>query len=826
MKKNVLFLMILLLSVWVSNGQQLKSKSGLTLPQPVCKASGKVEKSFIPPPESSLLKSVDPKCDIDVTYIGFSILAKNAFEYAVNIWESIIESDMTIRMKATWSSNLDSDVLGSCGPETYYANFTNAPYEDLYYPVAIAEKIANKELNGESRYDIVANFSSSIDWYYGTDGNTPDTQYDLVTVALHEIAHGLGFTGFFFVDNDLGVYGYYDYGDATSFDRLVVRSSGIQLLDTTAYPNQSSELASALQSAGLYAESPIAKASNNGTRPRLYAPTTFDDGSSVYHLNDNTYPTGNENSLMTHALGYGEAVHDPGPLARGIMEDIGWTNLIIHFDPIKDKEELQPVTFNVSFDSEYDIDSSALYVIYSTDEFQTLSDTLNLVSENSDGIFSATLSPGENTEIITYYIEARDVKDRVKYAPSLAPKEYYQVKFGPDTQSPSISHTPVDYFLKRGESLTISAEVSDNLGVDTVYVEYSINNVQQSPFGLPFVEDDTYFAEFPFNLETLSDGDSIHYKIYAIDSSLAKNMAQLPDSDESFAFRVEEIFDPVSSYENDFNSETSDFLISDFSIYTANNFEDGALHSPHPYESPGVDNEEYNYTTFLKRPIIIKESGSITFDEVVLVEPGESGSEYGDDDFWDYVIVEGSKDFGETWLELADGYDSGDNTVWKENYNTYILGQDSKTKGKSEWFENREISLVENQNFVDGDTILIRFRLYSDPYAAGWGWAIDNLRIQKPLAAGYTNLSEDDVLIYPNPFNSKINLKLTSSENVEELKIEVFNLFGQKVYATVEKDVFGQLNREIELSQLGNGMYLVKVSVNGKQVLSKKLIKN
>jgi len=826
MKKNVFLVMIFFLLVWVSNGQQLKIKSGLILPQPVCKASGKIEKSYIPPSESFFLKSGDPKCNIDVTYIGFTNQAKDAFEFAVNIWESIIESDMTIRMKATWSSGLDSDVLGSCGPETYYANFTNAPYEDLYYPVAIAEKIANKELNGESRYDIVANFSSSIDWYYGTDGNTPDTQYDLVTVALHEIAHGLGFTGFFFVDNALGIYGYNDYGDATSFDWLVVRGSGVQLLDTTVYPNQSSELASALQSNGLYADSPIAKASNNGSRPKLYAPAVFDDGSSVYHLNDATYGTGTENSLMTHALGFGEAVHDPGPLTRGIMEDIGWTNLIIHFDPIKDKEEVQPVTFNVSFDSEYEIDSSALYVIYSTDEFQTQSDTLNLVSENSDGVFSATLSPDESVEIITYYIEARDVKDRVKYAPALAPKEYYQVKFGPDVLRPSISHTAIDYFLKRGVPLAISADVSDNLGVDTVYVEYSINNVQQAPFGLSFVEDDTYSAEFPFNLATLNDGDSIHYKIYAIDSSVAKNMTQLPKSNETFAFRVEEIFDPVSSYENNFNSETSDFLISDFTIYTATNFEDGALHSPHPYESPGVDNEEYNYITFLKRPIIIKESGSMAFNEVVLVEPGDSGSEFGDDDFWDYVIVEGSKDYGETWLALADGYDSGDNSIWEEKYNALIVGQDSKTSGKSDWFENREISLVENQNFVAGDTILIRFRLYSDPYAAGWGWAIDNLQIQRPLAAGNADLSEEDVLIYPNPFNSKINLKLTSSENIEEFKVEVFNLFGQNVYATVEQNVFGQLNREIDLSQLGNGIYLVKVSENGRQVLSKKLIKN
>ena len=34
---------------------------------------------------------------------------------------------------------------------------------------------------------------SSLDWYYGTDGNCPFWKQDLVSCALHEIGHGLGF---------------------------------------------------------------------------------------------------------------------------------------------------------------------------------------------------------------------------------------------------------------------------------------------------------------------------------------------------------------------------------------------------------------------------------------------------------------------------------------------------------------------------------------------------------------------------------------------------------------------------------------------------------
>src|SRR5262249_46124505 len=49
--------------------------------------------------------------------------------------------------------------------------------------------------------EIKANFNSAIGttctfpnvWYYGLDGEAPEGELDLVTVVLHELAHGLGF---------------------------------------------------------------------------------------------------------------------------------------------------------------------------------------------------------------------------------------------------------------------------------------------------------------------------------------------------------------------------------------------------------------------------------------------------------------------------------------------------------------------------------------------------------------------------------------------------------------------------------------------------------
>lgn len=810
---------ILLLWVGISAAwaQQLKCIEGRYVHKPVCVASDEVVKSFIPPPADFLLKSGQQKSDIILRTDGFPDEAEAALQYAVSIWESIIESDMPIHFYARWSAALGTNTLASCGPETYYANFKDAPFKDRFYPVAIAEKISGEELNGVTRNDLEASFSSKIKWYYGTDGNTPDDSYDFVSVALHEIAHGLGFTGFFYVDNNIGGYAYYEFGDASTFDILVESRSGRQLVDTSFYENATNALKLALESGNLYANSPVAS-----TRVKLYSPSPFDAGSSVYHLNDGTYDR-TENSLMTHAVGKGEAIHNPGPLTSGIMEDIGWTNLLLKHVPVKDKEQVGPLAFTVNIDSYYPLAENTAMVIYSTDNFESTRDTLMLVQTEPEGEYSVTLEPGADVTEIQYYVEVADIKNRVRTSPWNAPRTLHDVQFGPDTENPLVTVVPIPYFLLRGEPLQVQAEVDDNLGIDTVYITYSINDIPQPAFGLTLVEGTTYSGQFPFDLNALKDGDMVTYNVVATDASSNQNTTIYPENDV-LEFRVEQIFDPVTHYATDFNEASSDFVISNFDIYTAQNFDNGALHSPHPYPSPGQDNKDFNFSTFLKYPIILQETGGMSFDEVVLVEPGEFMATYGDDNFWDYVIVEGSKDYGETWYELADGYDSGDNATWEENYNADIVGQNSETVGTAEWFVTRNIDLLQTGNFGVGDTILVRFRLYSDPYANGWGWVIDNLRIQNPLDAPVANLSPGQVNVFPNPFNRQFRVEIDTEKTLSDVRIDVYDAFGRNLYSTSYPKT-NRVRESINMEKYSGGLYLLKVSENGHPVLSKKLIK-
>jgi hypothetical protein len=79
----------------------------------------------VPPPEAYLKWKTNsnkrPKnATIEVTYTGFTPEAEAAFQTAVDIWESLISSPVTIRIQAQWTP-LSSGVLGSAGTHSNYS---------------------------------------------------------------------------------------------------------------------------------------------------------------------------------------------------------------------------------------------------------------------------------------------------------------------------------------------------------------------------------------------------------------------------------------------------------------------------------------------------------------------------------------------------------------------------------------------------------------------------------------------------------------------------------------------------------------------------------
>lgn len=804
-------------------GQTKWKKERIELPYPVCYASDEIHSSYVglPPEYFQRLKSGTLRAaTIEVTYVGFSAEAQRAFQYAVDIWKNLVYSPLPIRIQANWKS-LEKGVLGSCGPAGFYKNFDATQKWDTYYPIALVEKMTGQEVNSPDQFELIADFNKDFaNWYLGIDGKTPSRQYDFVSVVLHELTHGLGFTGIVYSEEGKGGYGYGSDNLPAIFDRHIVNRNGDYLVNKTLFPNPSVALNQGYTSGWLNFYTRLTQ----NRLPRLYAPVTWDEGSSIYHLDDATYPAGTANSLMTPFTGMGEAIHDPGPDALAIMYEMGWKSISIRHNPLKDMEvALAPVDFKAIVDSDNELDFSKLYLVYSTNRFST-KDSVLLKPTVTAGNYSVQLS-SFNTGEVNYFFTASDIYGRRFVYPSNAPNRYLTFRIGPDRQAPVVNHEPVKFMLSSSPSVKIDARVTDNLGLRSVNVEYLVDGGALQTVSLRNVSGDLYSGNLTLPVGSVKGGERISYRIAATDASMQSNTGRLPASGYQ-TFTVETIKAPMVKYTNNFNFTTTDFIGTEFFVGTPPGFDSRGLNSAHPYASPDADNMQYNFTTILRNPIILKPGGIMSYDEIVLVEPGDSGVAFGGEEFWDYVIVEGSKDGGNTWLPLIDGYDSNSQQSWLNLYNSAMDENNSTAVPTKELYVKREFQMLANGNFAAGDTILIRFRLFSDPYSRGWGWIIDNLSIQN-VTTGLDpqSISPGEVTFYPNPVSDQLTVSVESENFIDELVLKAYNSTGALIYNSQYAVGTKDFKTSIDVGNFTPGLYLFTLeTAKGKKITRKILI--
>ncbi|MBO6880019.1 T9SS type A sorting domain-containing protein [Winogradskyella sp.] len=269
----------------------------------------------------------------DVTYSGFTPEAEAAFQFAVDIWSNLLESPIVIRVSASFTP-LDPGQLGGASSNGFFiVNGPGLP-PNTAYARALAEKLQGAEIPDGTfpqSTDILAEFSSTANFYFGLDASPPANQIDFVSVVLHELGHGLGIAGFARVPTDANgnpdpnppVEGLLRFGSIKStWDNFIENGSSAAI---TSFADPSAALLGEYTGNDLFCNSPIAIAQNSGVEPRTYAPATFSPGSSYSHWDESTYPIGDPNSLMSPFIAPGEAIHDPGLVTLGFMEDMGWS---------------------------------------------------------------------------------------------------------------------------------------------------------------------------------------------------------------------------------------------------------------------------------------------------------------------------------------------------------------------------------------------------------------------------------------------------------------------------------------------------------------------
>jgi hypothetical protein len=249
-----------------------------------------------------------------ITYNSFPNWARTEVQAALDTWSANFKSASDITVTATWGRSANRDVLGSARPGSYFAGFVGAPDSTLWYPSALANSLAGKDLDRDNP-EIIIQVNSEANWNERGDDKPRTNEYDLESVILHEVAHGLGFLSTEVYDN---FFGFGSLDQPTPFDAYIQTPDGRRLADI---PTPSLELGKTL-TAPLFWIGENGKRVNGGEKIKMYTPAIYEPGSSVSHLDETTFSKSGLDAVMTPNLDAGEVFHQPGPLLLAMMEDM------------------------------------------------------------------------------------------------------------------------------------------------------------------------------------------------------------------------------------------------------------------------------------------------------------------------------------------------------------------------------------------------------------------------------------------------------------------------------------------------------------------------
>lgn len=259
----------------------------------------------------------------------------NAFQFAADQLGARLKSNVPIVVDAKFvlaqsGCAPGNATLGSTGATLLVSDFHNAPRSDTFYPIALANALAGRDLDDAA--DIGGAFNGDIDnnnqclsgvsWYYGFDDNPPGKDINFIATAVHELIHGLGFASFAelstgkFSDGTPDIYSVFirDLTQGATWPNLTAPQRAASVVNDG---NVVWDGPSAISNGA-----PTLSDGTNQGRIQLFAPNPQQPGSSISHWDTAVSPdalmepfeTGN--MFITQA-GIG--------LASCVLQDIGWT---------------------------------------------------------------------------------------------------------------------------------------------------------------------------------------------------------------------------------------------------------------------------------------------------------------------------------------------------------------------------------------------------------------------------------------------------------------------------------------------------------------------
>lgn len=198
-----------------------------------------------------------------------------------------------------------------------------------------------------------------------------------------------------------------------------------------------------------------------------------------------------------------------------------------------------------------------------------------------------------------------------------------------------------------------------------------------------------------------------------------------------------------------------------------------------------------NYELYLPPMIVTAANQSLLFDHICLVHNT------------DIAQVSATKDWGNYYKGLR-WYDINSSP-------DFIRGDLANSKWQS--------TAADLRPFI-GDTIMLRFSLFSGPALTDEGWFIDNIHFDNSVGITEHSLeSVNSIIIYPNPTSEVANVEFSLNKETN-LSIEILDLLGNRLlFNDSGKIVQSQNNIQLDLKDLPSGTYYIRLNFDNQQVV-------
>ncbi len=446
--------------------------------------------------------------------------------------------------------------------------------------------------------------------------------------------------------------------------------------------------------------------------------------------------------------------------------------------PFSDTESTGDLEFIVTVETPQNLaylDSLRLFYQINQSGYQEL----ELNPTGNDDEYSVTISdPGAENQFDYYFKIADELGEKIFY-PHLGPDSTFSFFIGSDLIAPVIVHNSLIGTPKYNFPLYVYSHVTDNIGLDSVYLEYRINENEWIKEEMIFLGNDIFVSTINLLPDELTTGDLIDYKLTAVDISSNNNVATKPESN-FFRFDVAEgiyfnnkpnieIREHILASTNDTISVSDEITIEDLNIY---------FKSDHPkfsdlhirlYDPEGNQYDLFNRDWFEtvnenagSPSIIFDQDAYFTFDDALLVDTESATGSFAPVHS-DLTQLLGTSAFGDWRLRV---FDKGINTIkgnWLE-WGLIIKGQ-----GTTDVSDETEVLVNEYQLFQN----------------------------------------------YPNPFNPSTKIKFAIPQ-AGIVKLKVYDILGNEVAVLVDEVINSGIHEvNFNASHLSSGVYFYQLTSNG-----------